>query len=94
MQLVWRNIHSPENVPAGDTNQLAKWIRQGKATIETEEDPSAITRLTITNATVFYFGNNGSDSQTQMFPFVNLGAIAELGRKRVNVSVNSPIIAD
>ena len=94
LELVWRNLHSPRSVPTVDTNQLTKWIRQGKATIETEEDPSAITRLTITNATVFYFGNNGSDFQSRMLPFVNLGAAAEVGRRKVNVSVNAPIVAD
>ena len=94
LELVWRNIHSSRSVPTVDTNQLAKWLRQGKGAIETEEDPSAITGLTITNATVFYFGNNGSDYQSRMLPFVNLGAIAEVGGKSVNVSVNAPIVGD
>lgn len=94
MELVWRNIHSPRRLPVADTNQIAKWIRQGKATTETEEDPSAIKRLTVTNAVVFYFGNNGSEHQSNMYPFVNLGAVAELNEKRISLEVNCPLVED
>jgi hypothetical protein len=94
MEFVWRNLHSPRNVPAGDTNQVAKWILQGKATIETEENPASIKRLTITNANIFYLGHNGSEHQSRMYPFVNLGAIAEVNSRQVSVSVNCPITSD
>ena len=62
--------------------------------IETDVNPSAISSLTITNATVLYLGHNGSVPQRVMYPLVNLGAIADIDGKKINVSVNAPIIAD
>jgi hypothetical protein len=94
LELVWRNIHSPHAVPAADTNQIAEWIRRGKATIETDAAPASIKRLTITNANIFYLGHNGSEHQSRMYPFVNLGAIAEVNSRQVSVSVNCPITSD
>lgn len=94
LEFVWRNFHSPRRERTAGTNQITKWIRAGRAVIETDVNPSAISSLTITNATVLYLGHNGSVPQRVMYPLVNLGAIADIDGKKINVSVNAPIIAD
>jgi hypothetical protein len=94
LEFVWRTLHSPRSVRTADTNQITKWIRDGRAVVETDLDPSAISSLTITNAAVLYLGHNGSMLQRVMYPLLTLGAVAELDGRRVNVSINCPIVAD
>lgn len=92
MELVWPRVHSPSSVPVAQTNQILSRIREGKATIATDYEPREIRSLTITNATIWYFGSKGPPVQRSMEPFLSLDGIAKVREQHVPVRVNCPII--
>lgn len=94
MEIVWPELDSPRTVTTANKTLIVDWIRQGKTTIATDIDPARIQELTITNATLWYFGHNATQSQRRMYPFVCLDAITEVNGRKENLSINCPIIDD
>lgn len=94
LEIVWRNLQRKEELPVANAEQLMAAIRKGKAVIQTEIDSAQITKLTITKAVPYYFGENGREVQKSVHPFVGLVAKATAHGNTTDATLYCPLIVD
>lgn len=94
LHLLWPRMHSPRTARTANVSLLLSWIRKGKSTVQLFGDKaraSQITALTLTNASVWYFGQSDA-RQTSIYPFLSLDALANIDGETVPARVSCPVL--
>lgn len=92
LTLSWRNLEVKATRPTADRNQIAKWIRQGKAfTPNPELDATKVKKLTIHDMVVHYRTFPTDSYQSEVLPMVVIQAIADSG---AHIMLLCPILQD
>ena len=73
LRWTWRKIEPFKELPVPNPDELVKLIKSGKTMVRTGTSQPFMS-LTITNASLFYWENSGSEPQKYIYPFAVLNA--------------------
>jgi len=80
LDLSWRNLQVKTTRPTADRNQIAKWIKGGKAYFSNEDvKPEKVKKLTIHDMVAHYRGFPTDYHQSEVLPMVVIQATADSG---------------
>lgn len=78
LSVVWRKVKPDRSCRVPSASEFVNRIKSGRALIHSEQAKIAFKKLVITNASVFYWENSGSEPQSQICPFAMMEANTDL----------------
>jgi hypothetical protein len=96
LEVVWPNLVKYDTKPVATAEEMAQWIKDGKAVLTHRNliDARAVRKLTITEVAPMYMGEIGMERLDFVYPFAQLEATADLGATNSPVQIYCPIIPD
>ena len=95
LRLVWRKLQPYEHRKVGSLDDIARWIREGRAVMTHRDYVNSldVKKLTIKEIAPLYQAAGGQEQQNFVYPFAQLEAVAELGTTNSPVQLYCPIIS-
>lgn len=93
LSVVWRNIQMERECPVPDAAGFINQIKAGHTWIPQWAE-SHYKKLTITNTSLFYWENSGSEPQSQIYPFAVLHAKTDQPGDNASVQLFVPFASD
>lgn len=77
LRLTWRKVEPFKELPVPNPEELVKLVKSGKTLVRIGAS-QPFTSLTITNASLFYWENSGTEPQKYIYPFAVLNAKTDM----------------
>ena len=95
IDLSWRTVEAKATRRTADRDQIAKWIKEGKAYFPDEDvDPVKVQRLIIRDMVAHYRGFATEQEQAMVVPMVVIQATAESKDRTTPIMLFCPIVED
>jgi hypothetical protein len=93
VDLSWRSVEVEATLQTADRNQIAKWIKEGKAYFADEDvNPAKVKKLIIRDIVAHYRGFSTEEEQAMVVPMAVIQATAESKDGATSIMLLCPII--
>jgi hypothetical protein len=85
LEIVWRNLVRPKRLPVPTPDEIIRSLQRGDALTQTMLPLGELTSVTITDWTLYYWGEDGLTEQEIVEPFFTFRVDALVGGKNVEM---------